>query len=82
VILSASDVGDPNTSGTFFAKLDAGGRDLWSQRFQGARARAVATSSADEIALTGTLVASAVDLGGGPLTNETGQDLFLALFGP
>jgi hypothetical protein len=36
----------------------------------------------DDIALTGTLVASEVDFGGGPLVNATGQDLFLALFGP
>jgi hypothetical protein len=67
----------------FLAKLDASGGHVWSKHFGDAvehwgvtTAASVATESAGDIALTGHF-GDTVDFGGGPMTNTTGNDIFV-----
>jgi len=69
-------------SDIFIAKFDAAGNHLWSQRF-GDEARqkvtGLAIDASDNAVVTGDFHGT-VDFGGGPLTNEWAQDIYIAKF--
>jgi hypothetical protein len=68
----------------FVAKFDAAGSHVWSQRFGAANLQngeSVAIDASGNVVVTGSFLDS-VDFGGGPLTSDTGVDIFVAKFDP
>jgi hypothetical protein len=71
--------GDASTRGLWVAKLDAGGRHLWSKRFSAGTYQlsgAATFDPAGDVVLTGSFGGS-VDFGGAPLTTRNDADVFV-----
>ena len=67
----------------FVAKLSSGGSHIWSKSFGDAGtqdANAIAIDAAGNVIVTGGFGGS-LDFGGGPISS-TGNDMFIAKFGP
>ncbi|MBI4702468.1 MAG: hypothetical protein HY744_15220 [Deltaproteobacteria bacterium] len=68
----------------YLAKLDKGGKHLWSQRFGSAWYDAsigVATGATGKIAIAGYFQGQ-IDFGGGTLQSAGSNDIFVAAFAP
>ncbi len=68
----------------FIAKFDAEGRHVWSRNFKGSAADiglVIGVDTQDNVMVTG-FFSGVLNLGGAPLTAETGTHLFIAKFAP